>query len=481
MYGERIRACGLHVAAILLNGLRDYGTGKWVGGADPDCDHLMIRGSQGTNGERAGRRHTQRIPYKGTCGRCGAVREDKQIGLEETPEIWCARLVEVFREIRRVLRKDGSCWVNVGDSYAANRSYRVPDGKYKDVGNSRSSRVPTGIKSKDLIGAPWMLAFALQKDGWYLRADIIWQKTSPMPESVKDRPTKSHEYIFLLSKSARYFYDVEAVKESCSPNSRARAARARLPGHKYTTNGTGFHQQTLQSEVRPNSGKIPAGWHQGGRDADGLTPGGARDRASGVGPKATKREIYGKQNPSMQSAVVDVVGTRNTRSVWRISAQPFKQAHFATWPEKLARPMILAGTSERGVCRQCGTPWTRIVQKRIALLGAKSGNKRRKHRADIGGGVDGHSGANIGVGFPYEALVTETIGWKASCKCFADVYPIPEPVPATVLDPFCGAGTTGVVARKYGRNFVGIDLKAEYLEMARQRIEGTMPLIAGLP
>jgi DNA modification methylase len=136
-----------------------------------------------------------------------------QIGLEETPEEWAERLVEVFREMRRVLRTDGTFWLEVGDAYAANRSYQVTDSKYHDVGNNMPARVPPGYKSKDLIGAPWLLAFALRADGWWLRSEVIWDKPNAMPESVQDRPTRSHSTVFLLTKSARYFYDIDAIRE----------------------------------------------------------------------------------------------------------------------------------------------------------------------------------------------------------------------------------------------------------------------------
>ena len=141
---------------------------------------------------------------------------DNQIGLEPTPDAYVEKLVAVFREVRRVLRDDGTVWLNLGDSYAANRSYQVVDNKHIDVGNNKASSVPSGLKPKDLIGIPWMVAFALRADGWYLRQDIIWAKPNPMPESVTDRCTKAHEYIFLLTKSARYFYDADAVKEEAA-------------------------------------------------------------------------------------------------------------------------------------------------------------------------------------------------------------------------------------------------------------------------
>lgn len=218
---------------------------------------------------------------------------DGQIGLEDTPEAFTLRLVEVFREVRRVLRNDGTLWLNLGDSYAANRGYQVPDGKHTDVGNAKASKVPAGLKVKDLIGIPWRVAFALQADGWYLRQDIIWSKPNPMPESVKDRCTKSHEYIFLLSKSARYYFDNEAIKEPLAASSVARLSQSNL-------------------ENQRGSDRVP-----------------------------------GKTNGNMKA--VSDGDTRNKRSVWTVTTKPYKGAHFATFPPALIEPCVLAGAPEGGV------------------------------------------------------------------------------------------------------------------------------------
>ena len=206
---------------------------------------------------------------------------DGQIGLEDTPEAFVARLVEVFREVRRVLRDDGTLWLNLGDSYAANRSYQVTSTK-------------GGPKPKDLIGIPWRAAFALQADGWYLRQDIIWHKPNPMPESIRDRCTKAHEYIFLLSKGPKYFFDHGAIKEPMAASS--------LPRLK----------QNIADQV-------------------GTT------RANGGA----------KTNGNMKA--VGNGETRNRRSVWTVTTKPFKGAHFATFPPDLIEPCILAGSPPGGV------------------------------------------------------------------------------------------------------------------------------------
>jgi len=211
-----------------------------------------------------------------------------QLGLEPTVDKYVDNLVGVFRMVRELLTYDGTLWLNLGDSYAANRSYQVPDGKWVDVGNSKPSSVPSGLKSKDLIGIPWRVAFALQADGWYLRQDIIWHKPNPMPESVTDRCTKAHEYLFLLAKSERYYYDAAAIAEPA-------------------VNGGG-----------------KAGYA------------GYSARAGAMG-----REPSGNEKPGM---VVVNGDDRNRRSVWTVATQPYSEAHFATFPRALIEPCILAGS-----------------------------------------------------------------------------------------------------------------------------------------
>jgi len=222
-----------------------------------------------------------------------------QIGLEATPEEYVAHMVDVFREVRRVLRDDGVLWLNLGDSYAANRSYQVPDSKHVDVGNNGGMSVPPGLKPKDLVGVPWRVAFALQADGWWLRSDIIWHKPNPMPESVTDRPTRAHEYLFLLTKAERYYYDAAAVKEPGITKYQHAAIRERNVGGRtdgYTTIKTG----------------------------------------GGLGC-----------NPS----------GRNLRSVWTITTKPYKGSHYAVMPEKLVEPCIKAGSRVGDVVLDpfCGT------------------------------------------------------------------------------------------------------------------------------
>jgi len=249
-----------------------------------------------------------------------------QLGLEPTPEEYVAKMVTVFREVKRVLRDDGTLWLNLGDSYAG--SGKGPAGNLGTTHNERwlehkhSAIVPNGLKPKDLVGIPWRVAFALQADGWYLRSDIIWHKPNPMPESVTDRPTKAHEYIFLMSKRERYYYDGESIKETASPDTHARYARGRSDHHKWADGGPG--NQTIAKSFE----------HM---------------RKPGVNPKAAMNIAGSKQNESFSNAVKDIVENRNKRTVWTVATHPYPEAHFATFPPELIKPCIKAGCPEQGI------------------------------------------------------------------------------------------------------------------------------------
>lgn len=338
-----------------------------------------------------------------------------QLGLEETPEEYVEKMVEVFREVWRVLRDDGTCWINMGDSYANDTKWGgSTGGKHAKALHGAiaipRSRKNTGLKPKDLVGIPWMLAFALRADGWYLRSDIIWHKPNPMPESVTDRPTKSHEYLFLLTKKAKYYYDADAVREDSIYPEDNRKARS-----------NGRHKRYPTEEMA------------------GIREGSA---------------VYAK---------------RNLRSVWTIATAPFKEAHFAAFPPKLIEPCIKAGTSAKGVCAACGAPWERVVKKDFQPQEDVSEAKGVRGAED----QKPMDESNTWEGFPRGTTNTETTGWKPTCKCNAAV------MPATVLDPFSGAGTTCLVADRLGRDAIGIELNPEYAAMSRNRIHDDAPLFAG--
>ena len=284
---------------------------------------------------------------------------DGAYGLEPTLDEYIELMVEVFSEVRRVLRKDGTLWLNLGDSYNAGTATErqtsrtsVGDGKHGYWTNPHITKRcnAIGLKTKDLVGIPWRVAFALQEAGWYLRCDVIWHKPNPMPESVTDRPTRAHEYVFLLTKSARYFYDAESIKEQVTGTAHSRGEgvnpKAKMPGH---------NSRVFVDRV----------------------------------PKPRK------QNPSFSAAVAGLVEKRNKRSVWTIATHSFSGAHFATFPPALVEPCILAGS--------------------------RSGD--------------------------------------------------------TILDPFCGSGTSGLVASRLRRKFIGIELNPEYAAMAERRIREDAPLV----
>ena len=283
-------------------GLRDYGTATWIGG-DPNCNHMRdskVNPNGNTDtGHKAMFDQENAVGdaiYKSECPKCGAKRKDQQLGLEDTPDQFVKNLVNVFREVRRVLKDDGTVWLNLGDSYHRSGSDQPTQkgilntsGINKKYGwDHKHKNKLINLKPKDLVGIPWKVAFALQADGWYLRQDIIWHKPNPMPESVKDRCTKSHEYIFLLSKNAHYYFDQEAIKE-----------------------GTTTKDSTIRNrdETKLNN-----------------TPG--RTRMEGL--KTNEYE------------------TKNKRSVWTVTTKPYSEAHFATYPHDLIIPCIKAGCPENG-------------------------------------------------------------------------------------------------------------------------------------
>ncbi len=260
-----------------------------------------------------------------------------QFGLEKTPEEYVNKMVAIFREVRRVLRGDGTLWLNMGDSYTSGgRSGHGTAIGYKQETNKgcltvRETRpeMPVNLKPKDLIGMPWTLAFALRDDGWYLRSDIIWSKPNPMPESVTDRPTKSHEYIFLLTKSQRYYYDAEAIKDPVTGNAHARGNGIN-PKCAGWADGSGSHRAMAHAKSKKDVGREK----QGLRDSTKF--------GRGKGWRV-------KQNSSFSGSVNKLVSSRNKRTVWTVPIYALTDAHFATFPPKLIEPCILAGSPEGGI------------------------------------------------------------------------------------------------------------------------------------
>ncbi len=583
MPAESVHCC---VTSPPYWGLRDYGTGTWDGG-DADCDHRIGR----TMGNENKGAYREVLDGDRERCKCGATRVDQQLGLEPTPDEYVTNMVNVFREVRRVLRADGTLWLNIGDSYASQggeRTYGSHDGA-TGRGDAPGPRISVnGLKPKDLVGIPWRLAFALQqpwerhviaqdvdrawmaglidgegcvsvvavqpttgvneshsmrlqvrmadaeavervvaitgmsnvtydldtgqgnrpaqqwkisgdkaadaladiypfltvkrrqaiigwnlqrlKDGivtgrgqpipaenmakrrllhdvlrklnqrepvdipswcreptvetepgWYLRSDVIWSKPNPMPESVTDRPTKAHEYLFLLTKSPRYFYDADAIREPHSPDGRLK---------------------TVHDHATPNS-------HP---NYDSVGNGNERWPNSG----------------------------RNKRSVWEIATEAYPDAHFATFPQALVEPCIKAGTSEHGCCPVCGAPWERVLDAPAAphdqspAPGSIKARLKPQYGADRrGGGTSMSNTKSLRI-----SGGGRTTGWRPSCDCSTFVedelggeFMHPGFRPAVVLDPFLGSGTTAQVARRLGRRSIGIELNREYAQLAARRLQ----------
>lgn len=334
---------------------------------------------------------------------------DEQIGMEESPREFVQNMISVFTEVHRVLRDDGTLWLNLGDSYAGSGKGRNADGTANVDPNSKQATsmgtiigtlhksTPEGLKPKDLMGIPWRVAFALQEAGWYLRQDIIWHKPNAMPSSVTDRCTTAHEYIFLLTKKPRYYYDSEAIKEPAAYVGDNRGARGDARrGTKY------------------NSMSGSTGTH------------------------------------------------RNKRSVWSINTKPYKGAHFATFPTTLVEPCIKAGTSEYGCCAACGSPYVRLVEKGEPVMHEESSSDTNQY--DMQSGQVRRSRMEDGSTLK-QVVPTITVGWEKSCSCDTQ-----EIIPCTVLDPFAGSGTTLAVAKSLGRYSVGCELNPDYAKLLEKRI-----------
>jgi DNA modification methylase len=348
----------------------------------------------------------------------------KEVGLELTPGEYVDHLVSVFQEVKRVLHPSGVCWINLGDSYANDGKWGgSTGGKHAKAlhGNTGIGRTRkfTGLKPKDLLMIPSRVALALQDDGWWVRADIIWQKPNTMPESVKDRPTKSHEYIFMFTKSQSYFYDMDAIREPHAEDSLARMERGRASEHKWA-NGPG--DQTLANHLEQAC--HPAG--------------------------------------------------KNKRSVWEITVKGFKGGHFACMPEEIPRICISASSSEKGSCPKCYAPWERVVEQGPSHYSELKGDRSwremdsegLKRGVIIREGEGGQTRTERGTVPSLHAAPRTELGWVPTCEC----PEAKEPIPCLILDPFAGSGTTLAVAKVLGRDYIGIELNPEYLKLIEERV-----------
>lgn len=406
-------------------GLRDYGIPPVLWGGDSACSHEWafepprrrrspedIRDPESLQAAHAAA--AIGLPQTRSCSLCGGWLG--QLGLEPTPQLYVDHVAAVFDEVRRVLRSDGTLWLNLGDTYHSDSPVRRSSAEAFSArwdpaltrsrgGNRRPAAQLGELKAKDLVGIPWRVAFELQRRGWWLRSDCIWAKRNPMPEPTRDRPTHSHEYVFLLAKSRRYFYDAEAVREPLQPSS----------------------LQRLKNHV-PN----------------------ARDN-----PGYQSKHPSGDLRRFPMLANTDPTG-RSLRSVWWLTTQPYSGAHFATFPESLPEICIRAGTSKRGACAICGTPWARKVR----VVGGAIGHDWHPIKSLTLGRGQGIVPPGISDG-TYRRV---NLGFRKICSC-----PTREVVPCVVLDPFVGSGTVLAVARRLGRKSVGIDLNPKYVDLARER------------
>jgi len=423
-------------------GLRDYNVMPQVWGGEAGCEHewgdetlkktgptrdtgggeysgkdLGTRGKQGYSAAVA-----LEISQGRSCRLCGAWRGN--LGAEPTPQLYASHLVEILREVRRILRDDGTLWLNIGDSYVSNspgQIYNEKLGGKRGHDPRKSGGIPYpanaqkgnfGLKAKDLVGIPWLVAFALRDDGWYLRRDIIWWKPNCKPESVTDRPTSAHEYLFLFSKEKRYYYDMDAIREpNCGKWPQSKMTREKRKA-------LGMYDDA-KTRIKATLGNQMAYRSPGGM---GSNPKG-RNKRSVWRVDSTLSEFLwfaDQQGVDMSAFAAAFTGEETDQTnIWPINTKPFAGAHFASYPEALVEPCIRAGTSERGCCPKCGAPWKRMAEN----------------------------------------------GWAPTCTCDAG-----EPIPCIVLDPFMGAGTTGVVAKRLERHYIGMDINQEYIRIANDRI-----------
>jgi len=367
------------------------------------------------------------------CQLCGAWRGS--LGLEPDPDLYVSHLLEIFREVRRVLRKDGTGWLNISDSYAGSGKGigSAPDPKWPGARNDgmkhKTNWAVVNLKPKDMVLIPFRLALALQAEGWYVRSDIIWHKPNCMPSSVRDRPTSDFEHLFLLARTQKYFYDQDSIREPIKTEEK-RASGMETQGRQWRNN---VHRKYKGKDGYGGQGSSFAG-HTGYFKADG-------------------------------TALSHPLG-RNKRTVWKIPTSPFPGAHFAVFPEKLVEPMVLAGSSPKA-CPHCRAPWKSSTEKTTTFQGGSGKAGRTPDEVNSSGKWAGKQyGDNIKLG---PVLSVERKGWRPTCDC-------PDndgSGKCIVLDPFAGSGTTCVVAEKHDRAWIGIEQNPDYCNLAEKRIEET--------
>jgi DNA modification methylase len=415
--------------------------------------------------------------------------DSRELGQEASPAEFIANLVAVFDEVRRVLRPDGTLWVNIADSYANDSKWGgMTSGKHVRAlhgGAVGRSKRATGLKPKERCAVPERLVLAMSDAGWWYRDEVIWHKPNPMTFSGTDRTTPAHEKVYMFTQAAHYFYDQEAIREPIKASSIARLGQSSLGGQAGSTRANGGAKTNGNmkpvlfggNEWRPQLKRALELAREGGLTDAHL----AAIRAVGlnnVGRAAETQSGAGRNTEEVQRLAAEAKevlggyfrefltsGGANRRSVWTIATGNFREAHFATMPEALAVDMIKAGTSARGCCPGCGAPWEREVEPVFT-----------SHDADTDSAYEKGSNANrlarlrqaaraAGGEYVNERITT---AWTPTCGCG-----VADPIPCTVLDPFNGAGTTGVAALGLGRSYIGIELYPEYVEMSERRLRGT--------
>jgi DNA modification methylase len=390
----------------------------------------------------------------------GHSAKSQELGSEPTLGQFVANIVEVMREVWRVLRSDGVLWLNIGDSYsgAGYSNHTGTGGALRSQGGKQQHTHVDELGEKQLLMIPARVAIALQEDGWILRSDVVWSKPNPMPEPVEDRPSKAHEYVFLFSKQERYFYDADAIRTQLQPKTLTTFGTRHNP--LGTDDVRKVKQDNWARSVEFRKPKLNTSGELAGANIRSVWEI-ATQPVNWEFCLACGRFYLGKERKAIRVVkTTDAAGLEHKTLYCQCGSSDAWVDHYAAFPPELARRCITAGTSQQGVCADCGAPWQRVVER--------SGGAWPERKA--AGETTRHGQAPAPAEVAPRAIEHKTIGWRPTCTCEAPI------APAVVLDPFVGSGTSVVVARRLGRHGVGFDLNARYVELARRRVVSDQPL-----